>query len=681
MADDVDPTDKGDLLGVMRRDIQSTSGGAAELANDLAASDLAGETAPPDDDDVAAMAARRDTDLAATIPLPVPSIAISLAGRSATEVGRLLRALPAQMDPIVGRYPVKLEVRLDLLPNFSERINALAVVLQLGVPVIATLRSKTEGGAIAQTDAERQRFLLTAMNALRNDAPRGSLLDIEADSIASDPDGWSQVVAAARERGFGLLLSHHELSVSPERAARLLPPEGLLDGAPGGGALIWKSASKARTWEQVLALLRAARRGNLQRRRAALMGLDDPVVRLVGPFLGMPLVYAAPDADHLAAPGQLPFRSLVHAWARWGVQHDDPAFGATLHGHEEEADADAEADDDRTHDRRTARVFAPRLALLGRPAWHSLSPAMHNDVARREALPHRYFPLEVPPHIGTGTEQDVIRHTLDTLRDIGVVGGNATIPFKRHLLEVADDVDDIAEAIGAANTFRFDGTRLQVTNTDGEGIRDVLDAAGVDLADADVLVLGAGGSARAAVHGLRDAASVRVSNRTGDRADELVKSLAKVVDADLSAVPWADRIEAASSANVIIQCTSMGLAGTDAADDDPLEGHDWTDKQVAVDLVYATPKLAELSLTKGDESGPTDDGSPFITPFLRGARAANATGIDGLEVLVAQGARAFEWWTGHAPDRTRMRAAAEAAANIPLDPLIRSTYERCEVIA
>lgn len=656
MAGTKDAHDKGDLLGILRRDIDDVKGSGTP----------GGSRSTPIPGDEATRAARHAA-LAAVYPLPVPCLAISLPGRTAAEVGRMLRTLPAQMDPIVARYPVKLEARLDMLTGFSERINALALVLQLGVPVIITLRSKTEGGAAAQTDHERQGFLLTALNALKGNAPRGSLLDIEASAMAADPDGWAQVVHAAKERGFELLLSHHDLSVSPEGAQRLLPPPGLLETTPGGGALVWKSATAARTWEQELALIRAARRGNLVERSAAIMSIDDPIVRLIAPFLGIPMVYAAPDADHGAARGQLPFRDLVHAWARWGVRPDDAALARTLTESEpDDPQADAKP---RDRDRRIARRIAPRFALLGRPAWHSLSPAMHNAAARALALDHRYFPLEIPEHTGSGTQADVLRHTLETLRDVGVVGGNVTVPFKEIAYELMDEVDAEAQAIGAVNTFRFEGTKVVGSNTDAHGIRDVLADRGIDLATATVLVLGAGGSAKAAAHAARDAQRVLATNRTPARAQRLADDL----DIPIEVRPWEERLAAAQEADLVIHCTTIGMAGTQHAELDVLDGMSWRADQTVVDLVYAT------------SDAHTDDGAAtgalLATPLLRAAQAGGAQVIDGLDVLVAQGARAFRSWTDTEPSPSLMREAAIQASQIPLQSRVRDAYQRAEVIA
>lgn len=579
--------------------------------------------------------------LSRTLPRPVPSIVITLMRKSARGVGESLRALPGALDETVGRYPVKLELRLDPLTGFSERVAAAALVLKLGVPVVFTLRTRTEGGLTTATDPERQEFLTGLLTALKESVPRGSLLDVEAQNVATDPEGWGRVLRLARDRGFHILLSQHDLDRSPERAGHLLPPNGLLDKAPGGAALLWKQATRTRSWSQVLAQLRALRVGNLHARRHALMGIDAIESRLLAPFFGSPLVYAAVDAERAAAQGQLPFADLARVWARWGVFPDDPGLVADV------------------GEDGTGR---PRWCLLGRPAYHSLSPAMHNAAARHLGLPARYFPLEIPTHTSGGTERECLVDTLASLPALGVTAGNVTVPFKNDIADLVHRLEGDAERLGAINTFRFENDRLIAANTDPAGITGALGDIGTSKAGA-VLVLGAGGSAAAALHAFRDADRVVVSARTRSRAEALADRL----DAAVEVVDWDARTSAAERADLIINTTPVGMAGGREPDGTPLDAGSIRAEATVLDLVYATPAATGRA--------------PGVTRLLAEASAKGAKTQDGLAVLLHQGAAGFRVWTGEEPPVETMRAALMDARRIPFPSSVRAKAQESEVTA
>ena len=219
----------------------------------------------------------------------------------------------------------------------------------------------------------------------------------------------------------------------------------------------------------------------------------------------------------------------------------------------------------------------------------------------------RYQRLGVPP--------EAFAETVRALPAAGFAGANVTIPHKEAALAVADEATDAAREIGAANTLTFTEGRIQADNTDAPGL-----VAAVGEVPADALVLGAGGSARAAVWALaREGAQVRVFNRTRARAEALRDLGAEVVDEPVAAA-------------LVVNCTSVGLDDPDAVPADP-EGYG-----VVVDLVYR----------RGG------------TAFTRRAHAAGARVVDGLEVLVRQGALSLEAWTGLDAPLDTMRRAAQA---------------------
>jgi shikimate dehydrogenase len=276
----------------------------------------------------------------------------------------------------------------------------------------------------------------------------------------------------------------------------------------------------------------------------------------------------------------------------------------------------------------SAERAARRLGVLGWPVAHSRSPAMHNAaLAELGMADWHYQALPVPPGL--------FEETTRALGGAGFVGANVTIPHKHAALALAETASDAARAIGAANTLTFasDGT-VAAENTDGPGLLDAIErtvGGSFALAGRSALVLGAGGSARAAVWALREAgvAEVAIWNRTPRRA----QALAAAFDARA--------VERAHAADVLVNCTSVGLRATPEAlsllalEQSLLEGF-----ALVVDLVYRAEGETEL---------------------LAAARAVGvASTLDGVDVLVAQGALSFELWTGRTAPRATMLRAARA---------------------
>src|SRR5436309_704269 len=197
--------------------------------------------------------------------------------------------------------------------------------------------------------------------------------------------------------------------------------------------------------------------------------------------------------------------------------------------------------------------------LIGRPVTHSLSPAMHNAAFAKLGLPHRYEAREV-------AEKDLAA-TLDRMRrDDDVLGANVTIPYKETVLRLVDEVDDEARRIGAVNTIVCRGGRLIGDNTDRFGFHHGLESAGIlEVTNQDVLVLGAGGAARACVLELRGGNDVLVANRSVERAERLVASMPPESGGDLRAIGW-DEARQLNWVDALVNATPLGMQGEDALD-------------------------------------------------------------------------------------------------------------------
>jgi shikimate dehydrogenase len=255
------------------------------------------------------------------------------------------------------------------------------------------------------------------------------------------------------------------------------------------------------------------------------------------------------------------------------------------------------------------------LGVCGWPVAHSLSPRMHNAALAAVGVPDwRYVRLPLPP--------DLFEETVRALPAAGFRGVNVTIPHKEAALALADDATEAARAIGAANTLTFENGTIHADNTDAPGLLSALPA---DPAGRTALVLGAGGSGRAAAWALRAAgADVAVWNRTPERAQMLAAELG------VSAVTSPER------ADIVVNCTSVGLDDPEITFKAlPLNADELGAGSLVVDLVYRAGG----------------------TRLLEAARTRGADVVDGLEILVAQGAASFERWTGMTAPRRAMREA------------------------
>jgi shikimate dehydrogenase len=269
----------------------------------------------------------------------------------------------------------------------------------------------------------------------------------------------------------------------------------------------------------------------------------------------------------------------------------------------------------------------PRLGVLGWPVAHSRSPAIHNAALAHLGMEQwRYQLLPVPP--------ELFEETTRALAGSGFVGANVTIPHKEAALGLADEASESARAIGAANTLSLgDDGAIVAENTDAPGLIAALERSPRGLR---AMVLGAGGSARAAAWALREAGAgeVMLWNRTPERAEALARQL------DVRAV------RAPEPADLLLNCTSVGLEPPDGLERSATEHQALNQLGLSFDQVGEYSYVVDLVYRAGP------------TPLLAAAEAQGVRTLDGLEVLVAQGALSFELWTGQGAPVDVMRAAA-----------------------
>ncbi len=277
------------------------------------------------------------------------------------------------------------------------------------------------------------------------------------------------------------------------------------------------------------------------------------------------------------------------------------------------------------------------LGIIGYPIGHSISPVFQQAALDHLGMDATYQAWEVAP--------DGVGDFIKGLRRPGLLGINITLPHKEAVIPYLDHVDEGATQAGAVNTIVHRDDRLTGHNTDGYGfLRALREGGKFEPQGRRVLVLGAGGAARGVIRALigEGVAELNIANRTLPRAEQLA-GLVRSGGIAGRAVPmtWEDLAEAAVRADLIVNCTSIGMThGPDAAGT-PLLQQQIPPTALVYDLVYNPPE----------------------TPLLREAIRAGAGTLGGIQMLVHQGAASFEMWTGKsAPIPVMLAAATKAMA-------------------
>ncbi len=274
-------------------------------------------------------------------------------------------------------------------------------------------------------------------------------------------------------------------------------------------------------------------------------------------------------------------------------------------------------------------IAFPLAGILGWPVAQSRSPVIHNFWLNQYSLPGRYVLLPVTA--------DRLDQALRGFAVLGFRGCNVTMPHKMNVMPLLDHIDPMARRIGAVNTIvvQDDGT-LRGFNNDGVGfVQSIYDAKPDWRADAgSILVLGAGGAARAVVVALLEngARDIRVANRTRERAEQMVAE----IGGGATVLPWDQRNDAMADVGLLVNSTDRGMAGKPALD---ISLARLPGQTIVADLIYTPPE----------------------TPFLAAARERGNLTVNGLGLLLNQARLAFEAWFGVRPDITPALLQAVAA--------------------
>ncbi len=270
------------------------------------------------------------------------------------------------------------------------------------------------------------------------------------------------------------------------------------------------------------------------------------------------------------------------------------------------------------------------FALIGDPVGQSLSPAMHNAAFRVLGLNCAYINLRVP--------KPTLANAIAGVRALGIAGLNITIPHKISIISLLDELDESAKLVGAVNTVKNNRGKLIGFNTDGEGALRALEEKIDSVKGKEVVLLGAGGAARAIAFSLaRAGARLTIANRTVPRAQALASAVEQKLSTNVkvASLNRTELTKALKNVDVLINATSVGMHPK--IDKTLVRANMMRRGLVVYDIVY----------------------KPLRTKLLREARRAGGKTIDGLGMLVHQGALAFEIWTGKRAPIKIMKAAAK----------------------
>ncbi|MFZ0640999.1 MAG: shikimate dehydrogenase [Candidatus Acidiferrales bacterium] len=489
-----------------------------------------------------------------------------VAARTAGDArGQLRRAL---------RYTHTVEVRFDWLANAAEIQRFLALLKKTRIPrratMIATCRRREAGGRFSGAVAAQLSLLRSAISVGCN------WVDLEMESVGAIPAFTLDLYTARAKR----ILSYHDFrgTPNPARLARVMRHMEQIRQSAGFDLI--KIAMQCDSLRASLGLLALARQSPTV--IAIPMGDMATPVRILAPRLGSALSYA--PVDQATAPGQIPLAELHQLYR---------GDNGTRH----------------------TRVYG----VIGNPIAHSLSPVLHNAGFRARKIDALYLPFRVID----------LNDFLHAVQPLGIAGFSITLPHKERILAHLDHIDPLARSIGAVNTVAVSANgKLFGYNTDSIGVLRALEGR-LPPRGSRILILGAGGVARAAAFALAGAgASVAICSRRPERA----RQLAKAVQGE--PVPRAALRK--MSFDAIINATPVGMHPREA--ESPIAPQE-LNCRLAFDTIYRPQKtkFLQLSANRGIET------------------------VSGLEMFLAQGIAQWEIWTGQAAPVAAMRRAVLAA--------------------
>ncbi|MCA9083131.1 MAG: shikimate dehydrogenase [Planctomycetaceae bacterium] len=459
------------------------------------------------------------------------------------------------------------ELRVDWI---QRRPDIGRLLRERPVPVVITCRRLQDKGKWFGTEEQRQAVLREAILA------EADYVDIEEDIAASIP----------RYGRSKRIVSYHNFDETPADLEAIHQRMTACD--PDIVKIVTTACSAADNF-RMLQLVRNATVPTV----GFCMGETGTISRLLCGRYGAPFTYAAADRTGHTAPGQLSFADMKDLYRYDNVTEATRLFG-----------------------------------VIGDPIGHSLSPLLHNTAFKQIDFDGLYLPIRIP----VGNVPEVLR----TYQELGLEGVSVTIPHKHAALEFADVPDDQSQKIGAANTLVHKDGIWHATNTDFTAIIETLKSAlaaanrSEDLAGKKVMILGAGGVARAAVAAMvQEKTEVLISNRSADRATALAAEFG------CGTIPWDSR--GSVECSILINGTSVGMHP--GVQETPFDEQWLRSEMLVFDTVYV----------------------PENTRLLQEARAVGCPTAGGMEMFVRQAAVQFQLFTGHDPGISEMTATLRQA--------------------
>lgn len=455
------------------------------------------------------------------------------------------------------------ELRLDYI---RRAVNLKRLLADRPTPVIVTCRRPQDGGRWMKSEADRQMALRTAI------VDGADYVDIEMDIAGSIP----------RYGNTQRIISYHNMEETPDNLEEIHHQISQLDPD------IINIVTMANNPIDNVRALRLSRNSEIPT-VAFCMGEMGTSSRILSAKAGAPFTYAAFGDDRKIAPGMLTFQQLKEDYRYDTIKKDTVILG-----------------------------------VIADPVAHSFSPRIHNACIRELGLNMLYLPFRVPAEY-----LDMFLHTCP---EMGIRGLSVTIPHKEKVIKYINVLDDQVAGIRAANTIVFKDVNAFGYNTDCsaaiESLQQVLAEKEPDndkpLADKKILILGAGGVARAIAFGLKRAnAAVTLTSRDYRRTDVLANDL------NCKTVDWTGR--ANHPHQILINCTPAGMHPK--LDETPFDAEWFNKKAVVFDTVY----------------------NPEQTLFIKQARQAGCTTVTGVDMFARQAARQFKLFTGTEPNMETIR--------------------------
>jgi 3-dehydroquinate dehydratase / shikimate dehydrogenase len=448
-------------------------------------------------------------------------------------------------------------------------------------PLLITCRRREDGGRWDRTESERLMILRTAI------ASGVDFVDLEADIAEEIP----------RYGSTKRIISLHNFDYTPENLEEIHETLARMD------ADIVKIATMANSFADCIRMMQLVRNASIPT-VGICMGEIGMVTRILALRFGAPFTFCAMSSDRKLAPGQIAFDLMKDIYRPKEIDEETRIFG-----------------------------------VVADPVAHSLSPLIHNTAFRHHGINARYLPFRIPP--------DDLELFVQWCRESGIGGLSVTIPHKQAMLGLIDEAETAAVDIGALNTVVFRGMNAAGYNTDYRAAMDCLQQAlhmqktlrnqeGRDddlFRGRSVLLLGAGGVARAIGYGVRQrGALVTVTSRNDSRSDSLARSFGG------NTIPWSERH--AFKPGILVNCSPVGMHPD--VDSTPFEiGETFSPETIVFDTVY----------------------NPENTILIKAAKKAGCIYVNGLDMFVRQAAYQYKLFTGQDAPAAVMRDTVKRATS------------------